>query len=118
MKLTLFLLFFLSYQCVSFSAEHHSLVVDFQDSLETILQKKILPNGEIFYEFRSNKLLLSHRIDVWESRFLNTFLEIISIKLNDFDQSICLVLSTDHSPEYLNSILRRFEVTNFLIQTE
>jgi len=118
MKRTLFLLFFLSNQFVTFSAEDHSSIVDFQDSLETIIQKKILPDGDIFYELSSNKLLLSHRIDVWESRFLTTFSEIISIKLNDVDQSICFVLSANHSPEYLSSILRRFEVTNFLIQTE
>lgn len=118
MKLTLFLLFFISIQSVTFSAEYHSSVVPFQDTLETIVQKEILSNGNISYALTSNKLLLAQRIDIWESRFFITFPEIISIELNHLDQSIHLIISADHSAEYLNSILKRFEVLNYSINMQ
>ena len=118
MRLTLFLFFFISIQSVTFSAEYHSTVVPFQDTSERIVQKEILSNGNISYSLTSNKLLLAQRIDIWEIRFLIAFPEIISIELNHLDQSIHLVFSADHSVEYLNSILKRFEVLNYSINMQ
>jgi hypothetical protein len=118
MRLSLFLLLFISIQSVTFAAEYHLSIVPFQDTPETIIQKEILSNGNISYMLTSNKLLLAQRIDIWESRFLVTFSEIISIELNHLDQSIHLILSADHSAEYLNSILKIFEVLNYSINMQ
>ncbi|MDG1775971.1 MAG: hypothetical protein P8H33_01140 [Crocinitomicaceae bacterium] len=117
MKLTVVFLFVMCFCNASFSAQFSLDELSLQDTSVTYIQKEILLDGSISYTFQSNRVLLAERADVWESRFGITFPDIISIELNVIDQSIYLVLSASHTVESLNTILKRFKVVNYLIQT-
>ena len=117
MKLTIAFLFMLCLGNVSFSAETNSDEISLQDTSVTRVNKEVLLSGDVSYTLRSNRVLLAERVDIWESRFLITFPEIISIDLSDVDQSIHLVLSENHTAESLSLILKRFKVVYYLIQT-
>ncbi len=117
MKRLILLLTILSCQNLSFSKQDYTINSTLPISAPTVIEKEILPNGNYSYSLISNKILLSNRVDVWEDRFLLTYPEIISIELSDIDQSIHLTLNESHSLETLDSILKRFDVTNYSIQS-
>lgn len=116
MKRLIILLIALGFQNLSFSNQDSPANFIAQSSSVTVVQKSILANGNLSYSLISNKTLLSHRVDVWESRMLITYPELVSINLNETSQSILIELDSAHTEETLNSILSRFDVTNFTIQ--
>lgn len=115
MKRILVILFVCCVQSLSFSA-HVIADKSFIQNNITLIQKEVLPNGDIAFTLTSNKSLIPERVDIWEDRFMLTYPEIISIQLSDIDQSIYLVLSSSHSVESLDSILARFDILNYSIQ--
>ena len=113
MRKIIFLFFILISQNVLFAFDDYTTDFFLQNNQASIIEKRVLPNGDFLYEFTSNKLLIEERINIWERRFLIIYPEIISIELNHNNQRISLILPSDHKSEFLKSILNRFNVTNF-----
>lgn len=76
---------------------------------------KTTTTNQIHYDFISNRTIDSFQEERWEQRFKVIHPELEAIDIDHTDQSVQLIFLEEVSPETLETILNRFQITVYQI---